>query len=281
MSVDQNEVSTGIGLRQVRVALRDTDGTIKIPSGTPHDEAYAGLQVGGALGLTLAVPEPQRITARGDDRAYYTFILPPTEVPTGQLTVSKINIDVIALLTGTKTFGSGTTKKIAFATDEQGDEPEIVLWGMQRGIDSEAGSSTFGQKVWRTYILLNGLATVQPSPMQDATVSQFVYSLVANDSTVDENGHTFTAADEGFTAASFILVVSLGKYILDAFEGDGVHRSFNLSQTPRTSAIITVYEDGVKATVTTDYTVTAGVLEFVGGNIPTDGSKILVEYEYD
>ena len=281
MTIEQNEVSTGIGLRHVRVALRDTDGAIKVPAGTPHDEAYPGLQISGSLGLTIAVPEAQRITARGDDRAYYTFTLPPTEVPTGALRVSKVNIDVVALLTGTKTFGSGTTKKIAFATDEQGDEPEIVLWGMQRGIDSQPGSTTFGQKVWRTYILLNALATVQPSAMEDSAVGEFIYSLVANDATVDENGHTFTAADEGFTAASLIMVVALGKYMLDAFEGDGVHRSFNLSQTPRTAAIITVYEDGVKATVTTDYTVTAGVLTFVAGNIPTNDAKIMVEYEYD
>ena len=281
MTITQNEESTGVGLRHVRVALRDTDGTIKVPSGTPHNEAYPGLWISGALGLTIAVPEAQRITARGDDRAYYTFILPPTEVPTGQLRVSKTNIDVVALLTGTKNFGSGTMEKIAFATDEQGDEPEIVLWGMQRGIDSEPGSTTFGQKVWRTYILLNALATVQPSPMEDSTVGEFVYSLVANDATVDENGHTFTAADEGFTAASFIMVVSLGKYMLDAFEGDGVHRSFILSQTPRSGAIIIVTEDGVEATVTTDYTVTAGVLTFLAGNIPTDEAKIMVEYEYD
>lgn len=281
MAITQNEVSTGIGLRHVRVALRDTDGAIAIPSGTPHDEAYAGLQISGALGLALAVPEPQRITARGDDRAYYTFVLPPTEVPTGTLRVSKTNIDVVALLTGTKTFGSGTTKKIAFATDEQGDEPEVVLWGMQRGIDSQPGSTTFGQKVWRTYILLNALATVQPAPMEDSSVGEFAYSLVANDATVDENGHTFTTTDEGFTAASFIMVVTLGKYMLDAFEGDGSHRSFILSQTPRTAAIITVYEDGVKATATTDYTVAAGVLTFNAGNAPASDAKIMVEYEYD
>ncbi len=277
----QNEVSTGIGLRHVRVALRDTDGAIAVPAGTPFDEAYPGLRISGALSLAITVPESQRITARGDDRAYYTFVLPPTEVPTGSLSVSKANLDVIALLTGTNNFGSGTTKKIAFATDEQGDEPEVVLWGMQRGIDAEDGSVTFGQKVWRTYILLNALATVQPNTMEDSAVSNFVYSLVANDATVDENGHTFTAGHEGFTKASYIMVVSLGKYMLDAFLGDGVHRAFNLSQTPRTAAIITVYEDGVQAAVTTDYTVASGVVTFVPGNIPTSDAKIMVEYEYD
>ena len=85
MAITQNEVSTGIGLRHVRVALRDTDGAIKVPTGTPHDEAYPGLQIEGALGLSIALPEAQRITARGDDRAYYTFILPPTEVPQAHL----------------------------------------------------------------------------------------------------------------------------------------------------------------------------------------------------
>jgi len=281
MTITQNEVSTGIGLRNARVALRDTDGVIKVPSGTPFNEAYPGLLISGVLGLSIALPEAQRITARGDDRAYYTFTLPPTEVPTGQLRSSKTNIDVVALLTGTKTFGSDTTKKIAFATDEQGDEPEIVLWGMQRGIDSQPGSTTFGQKVWRTYILLNAMATVQPSSMEDSTVGEFVYSLVANDATVDENGHTFTSVDEGFTAASIILVISLGKYMLDAFEGNGTHRTFNLSQTPRTAAIITVYVDGVLQVVTTAYTVTAGVLTFEVASLPANDAKIMVEYEYD
>jgi len=40
----QNEVSTGIGLRRVRVALRDTDGTIDVPAGQAVDDHIAQLR---------------------------------------------------------------------------------------------------------------------------------------------------------------------------------------------------------------------------------------------
>ncbi len=278
--MSENEVTTGIGLRHVRVALRDDDGTILVPSGTPHNEAYRGLRISGALGLTPTIPDPQRVTARGDDRAYHTFQLPPTETPTGDLRVSKTNLDVIALLTGTLNFGSGDRRKVGLATDEQGDEPEIVLWGCRQGIDSEEGSVLFGQRIWQTYVFLNALATLRPSAMEDAAVSEFVYSLVANDATVDENGHTFTVGHEGFTKAAYVLVVTKNKYMLDAFLGDAVHRTFTLSETPVSGQALSVYEDGVLAAVTTDYTVTTNVLTFVGGNVPTNDAKIMVEYEY-
>lgn len=274
----QNEVTTGIGLRHVRVALRDTDGTIKVPSGTAFNTAYRGLRISGALGFTITIPDPQRVTARGDDRAYHTFVLPPTETPTGDLRVSKTNMEVIALLTGTIAFGSPTTKKVGLATDEQGDEPAIVLWGCRQGIDSEEGSAYFGQQVWQTYIILNGMATLKPSPMADAAVSEFSYSLVANDATKDNLGVTFSTGVHGFTKASYLLIVSKHKYMLDAFKGDGTHKAFNLSETPSTSptSVVSVTVAGVENTA---WSRTTTVLTFDA--VPASAAKILVEYEYD
>jgi len=277
--MSQQEVSTGIGLRRVRVALRDTDGVIKVPAGTTVGTAYQGLRISGALAMTITIPDPQRVVARGDDRTYYTFQLPPTEGPTGELRVSKTSTDIIELLTGTIQFGSPPVRKVGLATDAQGNEPAIVLWGSQQAIDSEEGSEYFGQQIWRTYMLFNALAALRPATMEDAVVGEFVYSLASNDAPVDELGTAFALVTHGFTKAPFALIVTKGKFGLDAFLGDGTQTTFTLSHVPSVAGVTIVAVDGVVKQETTDWSEANGVITFV--TEPADGAKILVEYEYD
>lgn len=272
------DVSTGIGLRHVRVALRDEDGTILVPADQPVATAYNGRRAGGALALTLTIPEPQRVTARGDDRAYHTFILPPTEKPTGELRVSKSNLELIAMLTGTKKFGVGPAYKVGLATDAQGQEPELILWGCRQAIDSEEGSGTFGRQIWQTYFLLNALGSVRPATMEDAAVGELTYSLVANDSGVDELGREFTVDEHGFTKAAYLLIVTDGKFMLDSFLGDGIETDFTLSQEPEEGGVIVCTVDGVEKVETTHWTRVGKVVTFLVA--PADGAKILFEYEY-
>lgn len=270
--------STGIGLRHVRVAERDDDGTIKVPSGVSVGTAYPGLRISGAVALTVTIPDPQRVPARGDDRVYYTFQLPPTESPSGDLRVTKTNLDVLALLTGTLRFGSPPMRKIGLGTDQQGLEPALVLWGSRQAIDSEEGSPSFGTQIWQTYVLLNALATVRPATMEDSAVSEVTFGVVGNDATVDELGTTFTANVNGFTKAPFIQVVSRYMFMLDAFLGDAAEDEFTLSETPETGAVLIVAVDGVVKVLTTDYTVSGATVTFTSP--PADGAKIIVEYEY-
>jgi hypothetical protein len=278
----RNEISTGIGLRHVRVALRDTDSIIALPSGWAHNAVYNGLQVGGALALTVTIPDPNRVQAQGDDRAYHTFNLPPTETPTGELRVSKTAMDVIALLTGTKVFGASPVRKIGLATDQQGLEPAIVLWGSRQAIDSDGDSAYFGNQIWQTYIFLNALAAPKPAAMEDQNVGEVTYAVSANDSAVDEQGVSFAVLTHGFTKAPYVMITTLGKFMLDAFTGDGSTADFTLSQaTLHSGGQVVVAVNGVVKTVTTHYTVSGNVITFTGGNIPAHESKVIVEYEYD
>lgn len=277
--MSQNDISTGIGLRHVRGGLRDTDGTLKVPSGTPHNEAYSGLRIGGAQALTITMADPQKVTARGDDRAYHTFTLPPTEVASGELRVSKTDLDVVAMVSGTLVFGSPTMQEVGFGTDQQGLEPALILWGCRQAIDADDTSAYFGTQIWQTYFLLNAEASLKPSPMEDATVSVFTYSLVANDATRSHLGITFATGTHGFTTAQYLMIVSKNRFMLDAFAGDGVHKAFTLSQTPATSpaAVVRVTLDGV-VSAPTDWTRTTTTLTFNAA--PSSNAKILVAYEY-
>jgi len=276
--MSRNEQVTSIGLRMVRAAVRSTeDGLFDIPATVTAPAAYAGVQLSGAMGLTLNVPEPTRVTARGDDRAYHTFSLPPGEQPTGELRVSKANFPALALLTSTKMFGSPTVRKVGVATDKQGDETPVILWGSHEAIDSEEGSAYFGASVWRTYLLLNAIPTVRPSGAEDQTVAEMVYSLVMNNSSIDELGRSFTTETHGFTKAPVLMIVTIDKFWLDAFEGTGADDEFTL-----TWAGYVTENDGILVTVDgvpTAFTETDGVITITGG-APADGAKIMVEYTY-
>jgi hypothetical protein len=273
---DTNKQVTPVGLQHVRVALRDTDGTIKVPAGQPVATAYAGLQVSGATALSVKIPKPQSVPAAGDDRIYYTFQLPPDAAVEGELKTTKENVEVHALVTGTNAWGSDPIRKIGFATDVQGDEPPLFMWGRRRGVDSRPGSANFGQKCWEMWLFLNALATPSPESAEKGKIGEQTYSVVANDSSTDEHGEAFTLATNGFTAAPFVKIITQGKPMIDAWVGDESETEFNLSEStgPLAGTTPEVYVDGVR-----DFTavVAAGVVTLLA---PQNGKKIICLYEY-
>jgi len=247
------EETTGVGLNRVQIFVRGTDGTPQSQGSPAAGVAYGGERISGANALTLNVPDPQRVTATGDDKAYHTFSLPPTENPSGELRVSKTNMDAIAILTSTQEFGSASQRRIGFATDKVGEEEAIMLWGSRQAIDSEEDSVSFGQRVWQTYFVFNAKASIRPAAMEYATVGEFVYSLAANPSTLDQFGDQFTSTTHGFTRASFTMMVTLYKYWLDVFDGSGAgagsdeYTLTHASSMPATGGVINVYVDGAMA----------------------------------
>ena len=274
-----NEITSGIGLRHVRVAERDTDGTMKVASGTAIGTAYAGLRIGGSRAFTITVPDAVRVPVAGDDRIYHTWQLPPTENSAGELRVSKFASPVVALVTGTKHLGSPNRRKNHWGSDKQGEEPNIVIWGSQQVVEADKALAAFGQKRWLTYFILNGIAHPRPHTMEYQTVTEMIYSVVANDATVTELGEAFTETTHGCTSAEFISIVTNEKYMFDAFLGDAAQLTFTLSQTPYESGVFNVTLDGVVQTLTTNYTRVTNVITMLVA--PGADAKLLVEYEYE
>lgn len=276
MTLQQN-VSTAIGLRKVRAFLRDTDSLPEIPAGTAIGTAWEGHVLDGALALSPTIPEPNRVAARGDDRIYHTFSLPPTEGVTGELRLSKLHMAFAAAMAGTKVFGSPPTRKIGLSTEKVGLEKTLIMYGSRQGIDSETGSAYFGQQCWVTYLFLNSTAVLRPPTMEDQAIGESTYAVTANDSTVDELGAAFTEDLNGFTQTPFMVVVSQDQFHLDAFLGDNSETEFTLSHTPTATSQTIVSVDGVVAD--SGWSETGGVVTF--GSAPADGAKIVVEYEYE
>lgn len=201
-----NEISTGIGLRHVWIIARDDGGGY---TGTP-------IRIQGSLAMNVTLPEPRRVNARGDDVTYYTFSLPPEENPTGELRVSKADLDVFSLVSGVTAGGTPPDHRMALATNLQGEEPACVLWASRKAVDTEEDAADFGDQIWQCYVLPNAILVLRPSTFEDGTVGEWIYSVVANPSAVDEDGTEFAPLGvpgaEGIKTACMLLYVTDDEY---------------------------------------------------------------------
>jgi len=277
-----NEKATSIGLRFVRVGVRNSSGLMTIPAGTAVGTAYAGLPALKARALTITPAEPQRISAAGDDAVYYTFQESPDDVPTGELRTQITDIALIALMTSTKDFGSGNQRAVVAGSDKIGQEESLVMWGSRKAIDTDSGQTHYGNTIWETYFLLNVIAAARPSGMERSTVGEFVWSLAANNSAVDQFGRTFSEETHGCTEAPFVIIHTRYPIWFDYFEGDGTKTEFTLTKgadvihDAATTSPIRCFVDGVATAVTVDALGVATI-----SPAPSDGALIVIQSEYE
>jgi hypothetical protein len=269
--------TTGVGLRLVYVAPRDEDGAIAVPATQAVATAYNGVRAGRSRALTITPATPQQITARGDDVTYHVFLESPTEVPSGELRTQESDSDLIALISGVRSVAYGNMTMTPINTDMLGQEPGIIVWGCRQAIDSKYGSASNGYRVWETYIIPNAKAYVQPPTMEDSTVGETVYTVVANMTSVDFLGRTLTQAVWGCLQLGFVMLKTEFKVMLNAFIGNDTEDEFVLSEGANSKGdedfIVTV--DGENAAAT----IVAGVLTFASP--PADGAKIAIMYQYE
>lgn len=271
--------STGVGLRQAYIAVRDDDGTMKVQGTVAAGTAYAGIRAARARALTVTPADPQRIYARGDDVNYAVFQEAPTETPSGELRTQQSDTDLIALITGSKDFGSGNMTMVPLSTNEIGTEDPVIIWGSRKAIDSSAAG--LGTRVWETYILLNCSVYAKPPTFEDSQIGEFVWSISLNSSTVDHFGRSFSVATHGCTEAAYLLVKTRYKFFLDKFTGDDSQTEFTLTKGASTiyndaNSPVLCFVDGVQTNPSS--VSAAGVVTF--SSAPALGASIVVQSEY-
>lgn len=270
---------TGASFYGARVFLRDDDGAPAVPAGTATGTAWPGLKVHKARALTTQPAEPQRLQARGDGRTFATFVEPPTDTPSGELRAQTSDVDLIAMLTGVKDFGCGYRHMAPLATDKVGSESSVLIFGWRKAVDANPASDTYGQTMWHTRFILNGVAYYQPDVMEDGSVGEPRWNIVANSSSTDMFGRAMTTAIHGCTEASFVEITSPYKVQLDVFVGDGSQTEFTLSQGANVVSDannpVQTFVDGVEVanSVSDLGVVTIATL--------ADSSKLCVLYAYD
>jgi len=193
------QITTGIGLRHVRIGLRDdTDGVMARPADHVVGTVYPGIQLSGASTLTLNPPEPERVGARGDDRVYHTFHLPPTEGWTAELVCTKQDIPAVAMITGAVAWGEAELfEGVAMGTNLEGDEPNLVMWGQRRAVDTEPDSATYGAEVWEAWEICCCKLTPMPPSKEQSTVGETRYAVTLQQVSKRITGEAFTVDDHG------------------------------------------------------------------------------------
>lgn len=273
------EESTGIGLRYTHVGLRDDDGTMAIQGTVATGTAYSGIRASRARALTVTPAEPQRVNARGDDVTYYTFLLPPTDSPTGELRTQQSDTALIALITGVRDFGSGNMSMTPLSTDNLGTEDPCMVWGSRIAIQSAYGLSQV--RVWETYFILNAAVVAQPQGFEIEQIGEFVWNITANSSSTDQFGRALAVGTHGCLEAAYMLIKTRYRFAYDVFEGDGAETAFTLSQGANTvhddaNSPVMAFVDGVQQTPSG--VSSAGVVTLAAP--PADGAKVAIQYEW-
>ena len=280
MAVNDRLVS--VGLREVHIFKRDTDGAPSIGS-TALGTAYAGVQVYKSRALTITPAAAQRINAAGDDRVFHTFQEAPNELPTGELRVAINDFLTLAMITSVTEFGSPDNRKeMVVSSDKVGEEDQLMIWGTRKSAGAEPGLSSYGQRAWETYFILSAYASARPSPMEIFTVGETIYDVACNMSSTDEYGRTMTEAIHGCTEGAFVIIHTDYKFWIDVAKADGAAGTLQLTKGTLTkyntaTSPIKLFVDGVEKTGHTCNS--AGLLTL--GLTPTINQKIVVCYEWD
>lgn len=260
-----------VGARYVAMYEFGADGFLK----APDQSAYEGRQIVGMQAFTLTLPEYQRISHKGDDRILQVDFLPPTEQATAEIQVSEEDLQNLAIMTSTLVRTLGEAKVVGLATDQQGNEPDLGLLMFQQAV------SGTGTRVWRSFIIPRARLSPRPSGFNE-NASQHSFQVAMNVSSAHLWGETFVLGTDGFEEAQIVMLHTQYKPNLVGFLGNGTEDEFlfpTAKPAVATGKIHGVWVDGVKKTLTTDYTVTTTAVTFVAA--PANNTKITVLYEYD
>lgn len=267
-------IRSGEGLRHVQVLALNSDYR---PAGS-GTTAYEGVTVSGAVSETLEDPEPQQIVHRGDDGVFALAVLPPSEPIAGELTVSKVNDVVDAILTDTIAVTVGETVFFGVGTSNRGDENLVAVLAYQQTQDTDPSSATFGAPRWHSHLYPKTYLIPRESGMEQDTPTQRSYSIKPQFSTTYPWGLEFSTAVEGFCRAQLLRGISEYRPKIVAYAGDGSTKVFALpTASPAAStAKIKVWVDGV---LDTPDTLATTQFEWTTGSEPTTGGDIVVFYE--
>ncbi len=268
-----NTIRSGVGFRWCQVLAMNATG---YPAATDTSE-YAGLRISGARSLTINDPEPQQIIHLGDDRPFALDVLPPTEPITGELTVSKINDVVDAILTDDVSVTVGETKVFGIGTDNRGDENQVILLAYRQTLDTDPASSAYGSRRWEFRLFPKVFVIPREGGLVEAPEER-MYTVRPQFVKQYPWGVSFAVGTEGFEQAQGFRGISEFKPRLVAFQASTTAAetfTFSTDFPAQATGKISVWNDGTNWTGTATLATATFALEPA-----TATAFIVVFYEY-
>jgi len=243
---------------------------------------YEGVTLSGAMSLTLNDPEPQQIIHRGDDRVFALDTLPPSEPISGELTVSKTNDTVDAILTDDKSFDIGEASLFGLGTDKRGDENQVAVLAYRQSLDTDPASGNFGARRWELRLLPKTYVIPRAGGLEQDTSENRSYTV--RPQFVKEHlwGEAFSTSTEGFEQAQMLRGISTDKPKVVAWKATKAGKSsltlsFPTASPASATGKIAAWVDGVS---TVPDTLATTQIEFTTGVVTTN-AMVVAFYETD
>lgn len=268
------------GFRAFFFGVPDTNGFLignTIAGATVGDAAGEPMQrLRGAQVFPTGIPESEVVPVTGDDEVLATFIFSAPTLSSGTIELSVRDNAFDALAQGTQVESVDSVEMSVYQPGGQ-DFPDLMLLGMRRAKKAAGGSQ--GAKAWEIVLLLK--TTVSPlfATMEQRAATPYQYSYAASKTDAKPYGATFTEALNSTETAPVLVIDSDNPVHFHAFTGDTAETVFNLLFTPIADTRVSVYVEGLKLTLTTDYTVSGKAVTFVSA--PVVDKRVVVMYEFD
>lgn len=251
------------GMRHLGIYELGDDGLPFVE--TAGADPYSGVWVNMAQSFVPQWPDGQIIQFEGDDQAQGQIDLGPNEMSTIQITTGVNNLAVDAILANTTVFEFGGNDAMGRETDQDNCLPTVMLLAYSQGIDRTPDSPTFGNTIFRYYLVMQAMVRPKPGGHEGGNASTSEYTAYPRKMEA-VFGFDFTDATHGFEEAGYIDGHFPGPPVIDAFLIDAVPTLIlNLSETPRSEGAdpdnFQVFKvaaaDGACTDVTADATVDA------------------------
>lgn len=271
-------IRSGVGLRHVQIMALNSDD---YPNATTQT-AYEGVTLSGVVSLTLNDPEPQQVVHRGDDRVFALDTLPPTDAISGELSVSKTNDTVDALLTDDKSFDIGEASMFGLGTDKRGDENQVGVLAYRQSLDTDPSSGGFGTRRWEFRLFPKTYIIPRATGLEQDTSESRVYTV--RPQFVKEHlwGEAFSTGTEGFEQAQMLRGISVYKPKVVAWKATKAGKSslaltFPAASPASATGKIAAWVDG---SLTVPDTLATTQIEFTTGVVTTN-AMVVAFYETD
>ncbi len=260
-----SEKTLNYGLRYANIFELNANLYPKATGATP----YEGRQVKGSTAFELNIPDSRTIVGLGEDGITQIVTLPPNESASGKLNVEAADPVLAALLDSTLVETLGDISLVGVATDRQGYEPQVggLFYQACTGLET-------GKTYWHSYFVPS-MRCIRKAPGMAGDKAVTAYQIAPNRVNRHLWGTSFSLLTQGYQATQVVEAWSNYPLRLTSFLGDGVEDEFSFSaDNPSVNAIPIVIVNGVKKTITTDYTATTGKVTFVAP--PADDAVICV-----
>ncbi len=280
---DVRDVSIESGFDLIFFSQLDEDGYAVGGTGVcvaGDEDGSPALRLDGAQTVDLSSPQPEVLTALGDDIPMVTERFEGTELPAGALAVASKDILALSYATGmpTRTVAGG----LQVVRDTSGNEaPNLVMIFQRRSKSWAAGYK--GVKQRSGLYALNVNLTPVGSPYEQRSFQPYNWYINTSKASRHIWGETLQEATDGKLEASIVEFTSPNAMHLHSFRGDGAQATFNCAYTPISPATGGIYVtvEGVPQTYGVDYTVAGKVITFAGGSIPALNERVEVIYQFD